>query len=165
MTQQPLIHTYHFGDIRESIFSKLEWVLQQKMYVVTANNVDYSYITARTRCQRAPDEQCDVNIVLVQDGVLIHTDFLNQPHMHQRVWMLSGFMGYITYIEVDNPYLRHYLHYDPSSPTGNAYEMHATLQDAQLLEQILESLMHDMQHGTLEPLPSLHHNLTKLLPS
>lgn len=165
MMQKPLIHTFHFGDIRESIFSKLEWLLQQKQYVVSARNAEYSYITARTYYKRAPDGQCDVSIVLVQDGVLIHTEFSNQPSMHQRVWMLSGFMGYITYIEVNNPDLRHYLHYDPSSPTGNAYEMHATLQDAQLLEQILENLVYDMQHGTLMSLPGLHQNLTKLLPS
>jgi hypothetical protein len=164
MSDAPLIHSFHFGDIRESIFSKLEWILQQKKYVQTSSDGSYMYIAAQTRYSNAPDAACNICIVLVNNGVLIHTSFPHQPTWHQRVWMLSGFMGYITYIEVTNPHLRHYLQYDPASPTGNAYEMHATREDITLLEALFTQLISDMKTGQLIALPAIDKSLLPLLP-
>lgn len=149
MTNQPIIHRYHYGDIREQIFSKLErlltiqYLLQQTQQGTLFISIKITDINKR---------QCNLCIVKLENGALIQTAFPGQPNTYNRLWMLEPYLGGVTYMEITNPDLQTAVDFDVSNPDGNAFELGAFPEDLSFLDMLLDEAVRQARNGELQPL-------------
>lgn len=148
MTNKPIIHKYHFGDIRESIFSNLEWILTQKKLTTFIKPHGYVCVATIVNSNNSLDT-CSIGIVLLPNGVVIHTSFPNQNDTHDRLWMIDNYIGRVAYIEITNPHLRNTYKFDIKDPSGNTYEMHAMPNDLALLNNLLLEIIAQTKNETI----------------
>ena len=149
MTNKPIIHTFHYGDIREPIFSKLEQLLTTD-YLVQQTAQGAPYIS--TRITDKNKRQCDICIVKLENGALIQTAFPGQPDTYNRLWMLEPYLGGITYMEIGNPDLRTAVNFDATNPDGNAFELGAFPEDLVFLNSLLGEAVEQALDGDLQSL-------------
>lgn len=151
MSNLAIIHKYHFGDIREQVFSLLEQIFTSH-YVrkLPAGNL---YFAARVG-EVDGKSDCKLIIVILENGALVHTSFPNQKGVHDRLWMVEKYLGQITYVEISNPDLRNKYKFDNFEAEGYTFEMHCFNYDINLLIDILTAAVQQIKHGNVNQLPN-----------
>jgi hypothetical protein len=161
MTSQPIIHKYHFNDMREQIFAKLEKILQKDNNLSVSKTKGYKYLKAEYSILGV---KTDTILVLVNDNVLIQNSSPERTDILDRLWMFDSFIGAITYIELDNLDLRNAYKYNPKDPSGNAYEMHAMPEDLQLITKHLDKILQLSDKNMLINSSKTENYINKFLP-
>lgn len=148
MSQAPQIHKYHFGDIRESILTCIQFLFDNKKIVRQVPNKTNHYIA--TQITDSNNNLCDICLISTDNGVLIHTSFLNQK-IYDRLWMIDPFLGRVSYIEITNPNMQSLTAINPFDKTDKSIEMFAWPEDLNFLNTLLITAVESAKTGLLKP--------------